>query len=163
MSRLFMDLFEDSVTEDKYDADLAELSFHMAVGGDNIGVVATGFSDKLAVLLKAMLERAVAFKVDGARFADLVDRVCGTEMIKGGGDADGQYRLSLKNFKLADPYRQIGTWQSYATKPVAWTKEEKLQELECTLSRGVMRYSRKCVSDRSDHAKRHRGVRQGDL
>ena len=84
MSRLFMDLFEDSVTEDKYDADLAELSFHMSFGGDNIGVVATGFSDKLAVLLKAMLERAVAFKVDEARFADLVDRVCGTEMIKGG-------------------------------------------------------------------------------
>jgi insulysin len=77
LSRLFFDLFDDSVTEDKYDADLAELSFHLSFsGGDSVGFIATGFSDKLAVLLKAMLERVVVFKVDEARFADLADRVC---------------------------------------------------------------------------------------
>lgn len=81
MSKLFTDLFEDSVIEDKYDADLAELSFHLSYGGDSLGIVATGFSDKLAVLLKAMLERAVAFKVDEARFADLVDRVRSTNLV----------------------------------------------------------------------------------
>ena len=54
---------------------MAELSFSLWYGGESIGIGAGGFSDKLAVLLQAMLERFVAFKVDPGRFADVVDDV----------------------------------------------------------------------------------------
>lgn len=75
LARLFCDLYRDSITEDIYDADLAELSFSLWYSGDHIGIGAGGFSDKLAVLVETMLQRLVEFKVDEARFAGIADDV----------------------------------------------------------------------------------------
>lgn len=79
LGRVLCDMFRDSITEDTYDADMAELSFSLYYGGETIGVAAGGFSDKLAVLLQTMLERFASFKVDPKRFPEIVDDVgcCG--------------------------------------------------------------------------------------
>ncbi|ORY34641.1 putative A-factor processing enzyme [Naematelia encephala] len=114
LGRLFCELFSDSITEDVYDADLAELSFSLQYTPEAISVGAAGFSDKLAVLVETMLTKLVAFEVDAARFGDIVEDV----------------RQHWKNFKLGDPIHQAVHWDGYAVSQVAWTQDEKLAELE---------------------------------
>lgn len=75
LSRLFCDLFSDSITEDVYDADLAELSFNLWNTSHWIQISAGGFSDKLAVLTEKMLEKFVNYKVDEARFQEVAEAV----------------------------------------------------------------------------------------
>ena len=78
LARVFCDLFRDSITEDIYDADLAELSFNLGYAGEAIGISAGGFSDKLAVLLETMLTRLAAFEVDETRWIGVIDDVSKT-------------------------------------------------------------------------------------
>jgi insulysin len=75
LARLFCELFSDAITQDVYDASLAELSFHLFYAGDYISISAGGFSDKLAVLTETMLKKLVTFEVDEDRFAKIVDQV----------------------------------------------------------------------------------------
>lgn len=75
LTKLFCELFSDSITEDVYDASLAELSFNLFYAGENICVSAGGFSDKLAVLTETMLEKLKNYKVDPERFAKLKETV----------------------------------------------------------------------------------------
>lgn len=77
LGRVFCDLFRDSIGEDIYDAEMAELSFNLGYAGESITISAGGFSDKLALLLQAMLERLAAFKIDEARYTGVVDDVSG--------------------------------------------------------------------------------------
>jgi insulysin len=75
LTKLFCELFSDSITEDVYDASLAELSFNLFYAGEHICVAAGGFSDKLAVLTETMLEKLKTYKVDPERFAKLKETV----------------------------------------------------------------------------------------
>jgi len=133
LARLFCDLFRDSITEDTYDADLAELSFNLWYAGESISVGAAGFSDKLAVLTETMLKRLMKYEVDEGRFTGVVEEVCIYIFFRKHSPQSLQLKLNWKNFPLSDPYRQAAFWSSYVTTQISWTKEEQLQELECEL------------------------------
>ena len=75
LARLFCELFSDSITEDIYDADMAELSFNINFSPEFISVGAAGFSDRLAVLLETMLKKMMVFEADRKRFDSIVDDV----------------------------------------------------------------------------------------
>lgn len=75
LSKLFCELYSDAITEDVYDASLAELSFHLFYSGEYICIAAGGFSDKLEVLTETMLQKLKDYKVDPERFAKLSDTV----------------------------------------------------------------------------------------
>ncbi|WVO15036.1 hypothetical protein L204_102679 [Cryptococcus depauperatus] len=114
LSRLFCDLFSDAITEDVYDADLAELSFHLYSTHNWIQISACGFSDKLSVLTEKMLEKFVNYKVDESRFQEIAEAL----------------RLYWKNFGMSDPWKIARFYSSYVTHEIIWTQEEKLKELE---------------------------------
>ncbi|WVQ66403.1 uncharacterized protein L199_004583 [Kwoniella botswanensis] len=130
LSRLFCDLFSDSITEDVYDADLAELSFSLWNEHQWIGISAGGFSDKLAVLTETMLKKLKEFKVDEGRFREIVEAT----------------RLEWKNFALADPYGIALFWDAYVTRETAWTQEERLKELEYVTSADVEAFGKEVLS-----------------
>lgn len=75
LARIFCDLYRDSITEDVYDADLAELSYHLYYAGESIAISAGGFSDRLAVLLETMLVKLAKFDVDMDRWGGVVEEV----------------------------------------------------------------------------------------
>lgn len=114
LGRLLCDMFSDSITEEIYDAELAELSFGMWYAGDAICVNVGGFTDKLALLLEKMLRKFMDFEIDAERFDKVVDRT----------------KLLWKNFALGEPYHVAHYWSSYVTTQVMWTQEEKLKEIE---------------------------------
>nr|XP_019043437.1 insulysin [Kwoniella bestiolae CBS 10118]OCF22367.1 insulysin [Kwoniella bestiolae CBS 10118] len=130
LSRLFCDLFSDSITEDVYDADLAELSFSLWNEHRWIGISAGGFSDKLAVLTETMLKKFKEFKVDEGRFREIVEAT----------------RMEWKNFALADPYGIALFWDAYVTRETAWTQEERLKELEFVTLSDVEAFGKEVLS-----------------
>ncbi|KAL7425090.1 metalloprotease [Cryptotrichosporon argae] len=114
LSRVFCDLFEDSITEDVYDASLAELGFSIWYRPDGISITARGFSDKLEMLTEQMLRKLVAHKVDRERFGKIVE----------------QTKQHWRNFALEEPYHVAPYWTSYAITSRQWTQAEKLAEIE---------------------------------
>jgi len=75
LSKLFCELYSDSITEDVYDASLAELSFSFFYSGEYMCIAAGGFTDKLPVLTETMLDKLKKYKVDPERFAKISDQV----------------------------------------------------------------------------------------
>jgi insulysin len=75
LSKLFCELYSDSITEDVYDASLAELSFSFFYSGEYMCIAAGGFTDKLPVLTETMLDKLKKYEVDPERFAKISDQV----------------------------------------------------------------------------------------
>ncbi|WVR07976.1 hypothetical protein IAU60_005019 [Kwoniella sp. DSM 27419] len=130
LSRLFCDIFSDSITEDVYDADLAELGFSLWAEHGWIAISAGGFSDKLAVLTETMLKKLVDFKIDEGRFKEIAEAT----------------RLEWKNFDLGDPYGIALFWDAYVTRETAWTTKERLAELEHVTAAEVQAFGREILS-----------------
>ncbi|GMK56588.1 hypothetical protein CspeluHIS016_0304280 [Cutaneotrichosporon spelunceum] len=126
LTRLLCDAFTDSITEDVYDAELAELSFHLWYSGDSMSLLIGGFSDKLPLLTETMLNKLMNFKVDPDRFDKLVY----------------QAKMQWSNFPLAEPYQVAHYWSTYVTTQRAWSPEEKLKELEHVSADDVQAFSR---------------------
>jgi insulysin len=114
LARLLCDLYSDSIVEDVYDAELAELGFSLWYAGDTINVAVQGFTDKQALLLETMLTKLTNFEVDPKRFDKIVDQI----------------KLHWKNFELSEPYHVAMYWHSYVTSQVMWSQKEKLAEIE---------------------------------
>lgn len=126
LTRLLCDAFTDSITEDVYDAELAELSFHLWYSGDSISLLVGGFSDKLPLLTETMVSKLVGLKVNPERFDKLVY----------------QAKMQWANFPLAEPYQVAHYWSSYVTTQRVWTPEEKLKEIEHISAADVQAFGR---------------------
>ncbi|WVQ84726.1 hypothetical protein IAT38_006883 [Cryptococcus sp. DSM 104549] len=130
LSRLFCDLFSDAITEDVYDADLAELSFGLWNTHHWIQISAGGFSDKLAVFTETMLDKFVNYQVDEGRFQEIAEAT----------------RLHWKNFAMSDPWKVARFWDAYVTHDPTWTQEEKLAELEHITAADVQAFGKEVLS-----------------
>jgi insulysin len=75
LSRLFVDLFRDSIAEETYDAELAGLQFSLDYAGDSLTIGTVGYNDKLPALTEKMLGLMRSFKVDESRFELIRDQV----------------------------------------------------------------------------------------
>ncbi|RXK37995.1 insulysin [Tremella mesenterica] len=127
LTKLLTELFQDSITEDIYDADLANLSFGVSSGNHELYVSAQGFSDKLSALTEAMLLKLVAFEVDPQRFDEIKDAL----------------ELSWKNFELKPPHSLASYWASYAQcPPNVWTSAERLVEIQHVTAADVQAFAK---------------------
>ncbi|GAA6021682.1 hypothetical protein JCM11491_001357 [Sporobolomyces phaffii] len=113
-SRLFTELVRDSLNEYSYDADLAGLSYSFEQQGDGILLNADGYNDKLAVLLRVVVERMKGLKVDPKRFDIIVD----------------QMRRLYVNFALEEPYNHVAIEVSHLTQATSYTIQQKLEALD---------------------------------
>lgn len=85
LTSLLCEVFTDAVTEDVYDAELAELYFRVYAAGDYIGITTRGFSDKLSVLSERMLGKLVKLEIDPERFREIIDQVSLRNLVRGKG------------------------------------------------------------------------------
>jgi len=111
-------MFSDAITEESYDASLAELDFHLQFNGEAIQISASGFSDKLSVLTETMLQKLMEFNIDEERFEKIKDSI----------------KRHWVNFSMSEPFNLANYWYQYATAENMWTQEEKLKELDCKSS-----------------------------
>ncbi|GAA5900616.1 uncharacterized protein JCM6883_002901 [Sporobolomyces salmoneus] len=112
-SKLFTELVRDSLNEYSYDADLAGLSYSFEQQGDGILLNADGYNDKLAVLLRVVVERMKGLKVDKKRSDIIVDQI----------------RRLYVNFALEEPYNHVSIDASHLTQATSYTIQQKLDAL----------------------------------
>jgi insulysin len=131
VSRLYCELFQDSITEEIYDAKLAGLKYSLEHGAKSISVHVRGYNDKLPMFLKKMLKMMKDFTVRGERFAIIKEQVslqcwyvCMYLRLN-----FVQLERECRNFDLREPYLLTGYHSSYARSERAWTRSEELTEL----------------------------------
>lgn len=135
MGNLVMDLFADSITEDVYDAELADLHFHAYWSGEAYVLSISGYSDKMPLLLEDMTKKLKAFGPTQERFEKLVDRVSRTRATI---MLTLQSLRSWRNKAKSNPYQLASYWSQYASDEVMWTYDEKVAEvLSTSLGSGI--------------------------
>lgn len=119
LTRLFVELFKDSIAEETYDAELAGLQFSIDYGGgDSVTLGTVGYNDKLPALMEKMVKMMKSFKVvgrDSKRFEVVRD----------------QLKRNWLNMKMEEPYQLVLYYSHYAEAENMWTMQEKVDELEC--------------------------------
>lgn len=71
MTRLFIDLFLDQVTEDFYAAEMAGLNYHLYPHQGGMSLHVSGLSDKQTILIAQLIDKLMACEIGQARF-DLI-------------------------------------------------------------------------------------------
>jgi len=74
MTRLFVDVFRDSLTEFAYDAELAGVHSSVRHTTDGIDLTVSGYHDKLPAYLNTIVERLTSVRVEPERFLAIRDR-----------------------------------------------------------------------------------------
>lgn len=111
---LFVNLLNDSLTEYAFNAQLAGLSYELngTIYGAKLKVM--GFSDKMPIFLRKIMEHLIDFKVDQKKF----------EMFK------DKYTRELKNFSAIESYLYSEYYINTIMTEVRWTKEELYQSTQ---------------------------------
>jgi insulysin len=123
MSRLVADLVTDSLTEYSYYADLAGLRYAISEDEHGLQLIVSGYNDKIAVLLRKVLETLRTFQVDPNRLAVMKE----------------QLKLDYENFRLNHPFRISNYWSRYLLQENGWTKDELLAEVSRQSIFAIMR------------------------
>lgn len=114
LSVMFVQLFRDSLNEYAYDAELAGLRYNLNSTAYGVSLSLKGYSDKLHVLLKKVMEKMVSFKIDPKRFEILKEL----------------YGRSLRNFYAEQPHQHAVYFTSVVMSELLWTQVELLNSLE---------------------------------
>ncbi|KAH9941260.1 LuxS/MPP-like metallohydrolase [Epithele typhae] len=114
LSRLLVDLVDDALAEVTYDASLADLAYALSNHTDGLVLHVSGYRDKLAVLLRTVLEKLRTLAVAPDRLRVAKEKI----------------RREYENFYLQQPSNLSEQFARWAYEPVVWTPAEKVPELE---------------------------------
>lgn len=113
LARLYVDLVKDALNEYAYPADVAGLSYSLESNQEGLLFTASGYSDKLSLLIAKVLEKMKSLAVAEDRFALAKEKL----------------ERQLSNFDLEAPYQHAMYYFNYLTQESLWTHQEKLAEL----------------------------------
>ena len=113
-ARLFTELVVDALNEYSYDASIARLHFDVAPQANALMLSVTGYNDKLAVLLKVVVEHLRTLVIDPQRF----------ELVR------DQLRQTYENFNLAAPSAHASYRSAYMTVQTMYLPSEQLESLK---------------------------------
>lgn len=112
-TKMFCELVKDALVEYSYDADIAGLEYGLASYGQGLDIDVSGYSDKMAVLLRKVLLSMRDLEVKPDRFRIVKERVL----------------RNYRNSNYQQPYHQVGNYLSWLTKEKGWINEQYLAEL----------------------------------
>lgn len=111
LTSMFVSNFKDSLTEYKYDAELAGLDFSMSATKQGLSLDIRGYHQKQSVLLDKIISAMRSFKVDQDRFEVLKEA----------------FVRALKNFEMEQPHSHATYRINCILGEKSWPKEELLQ------------------------------------
>lgn len=114
LTRLFVDLVEDSLSEITYDASLAGLHYSIENKKDGISLSVRGYNDKLPVLLGTVVDHLRAIDIREERLKVFLE----------------QLERTYKNFYLEQPSNMSQYYLGAALTERIWSPAEKLAELQ---------------------------------
>ena len=113
LEALYVNLLQDAVTEITYPALLAGLGAGFYHDSRGIGLKISGYDEKQAVLLEAMVEAITTAQFDAARFANIKD-----DLVR-----------QLENFKTLRPFQQVMARAEQLLVHGEWDENALLNEL----------------------------------
>ena len=72
---MLIDLVDDALSEITYDADVSGLGYSLSCHDEGLSVSVGGYNDKLAVLLRIVLDKLRTLGVDPERLSIVLDKV----------------------------------------------------------------------------------------
>ncbi|PVF92439.1 hypothetical protein CPB86DRAFT_819632 [Serendipita vermifera] len=115
MTKFVECLVTDALTEYSYDASLADLDYSIVFDDDgNLLLQTGGYTDKMAVLLRQLLEKTKHHVVQPDRFLVYKEEL----------------RQSFENTKKKEPHLLVHDWMNYALRNISWTVDEMLNEID---------------------------------
>ncbi|KAH9855602.1 LuxS/MPP-like metallohydrolase [Lenzites betulinus] len=124
LSRLLVNLVEDALAEVTYAADLAGLSYSVTNQIEGLTVTAGGYSDKLPVLLRIVLEKLRGLQVQPDRLRVVKEEV----------------KREYENFYMSQPSHLSESYAAWMFMPTIWTPAEKLPELSSISESDIERH-----------------------
>ncbi|PYH38592.1 uncharacterized protein BO87DRAFT_442857 [Aspergillus neoniger CBS 115656] len=124
MTRLYVDLVEDSFDEYAYNADKAGLSYDISENAQGLIIELKGFNDKMSVLLKKVLLAVRDLEVKQEQSDVAKERVW----------------KAYKNFDYLEPYRQINTFSRLLINERSWAPSQLLEELPAVTAEDIHSY-----------------------
>nr|GAT43337.1 insulin-degrading enzyme [Mycena chlorophos]GAT43339.1 insulin-degrading enzyme [Mycena chlorophos] len=124
LTKLYSDIITDSLTEYAYDASLAMLDYRFIGHSGGLYIAINGYNDKLAVLVKHVLEKIKSSAVDPARLKVMKEQV----------------KRDLENFWLGQSYTLSDHFLRYSLSETQWTTDEMLKELPSTTAEELQKH-----------------------
>ncbi|PQE23415.1 a-pheromone processing metallopeptidase ste23 protein [Rutstroemia sp. NJR-2017a BBW] len=125
MTRLYVDLVEDSLKEYTYNAEIAGLNYSISESAQGLNIEIDGFNDKMSVLLEKVLLGVRDLNIKQERFNVVKEKV----------------RKAYKNFDYREPYRQINAFSRMLISERSWAPFEMLEELPAVTAEDLRSYS----------------------
>jgi insulysin len=113
-SQIFASLVEESLASYSYDATLAGLAYSVGNEVDGLELVVSGYSDKLPLLLKVVLEKLRDFEADPKQFEVVHERLT----------------RAYKNTKQNNPSTMADSHLRHLTRQTHWTFDDRLEVLK---------------------------------
>ncbi|KAI8985011.1 LuxS/MPP-like metallohydrolase [Trametes punicea] len=124
LTRLLVDLVEDALAELTYDASLAGLSYSVVNQIEGLTVSVGGFSDKIHVLLRTVLEKLCELRVQPDRLRVFREKI----------------KRQYENFYIGQPSSLSESYATWMFMPTVWTPEQKLPELSSITQSDIERH-----------------------
>ncbi|GAA5879693.1 hypothetical protein JCM8547_008957 [Rhodosporidiobolus lusitaniae] len=131
LTQLFTNIVEEALSAYAYDASLAHLDYSLGVETDGFMLVVSGYTDKLPLLQKVVLEKVRSLQVEGKVFELVHDRLV----------------RAYKNAKLNNPYQLADSNIRLLTRETHWTYDERLAALEGLTSSDVEQHASSLLSE----------------
>ncbi|CAI4047324.1 hypothetical protein N7582_004052 [Saccharomyces uvarum] len=114
LSTLYIQMINDALKDLQYDAACADLRISFVKTNQGLDITASGFNEKLIVLLTRFLQGVVSFEPKKDRFEILKDKTI----------------RHLKNLLYEVPYSQMSNYYNSLINERSWSTAEKLQVFE---------------------------------
>ncbi|KAF8743460.1 Peptidase M16, partial [Rhizoctonia solani] len=130
LSRMFVDLVKDTLTEFTYDAELAGMKYSIVCDGASIMVVSEGYNDKLSVLMEHVLEKVKSIVITQDRVTVIAE----------------QLQQEIENFYLTQPYTLSNYYADHFLRETSWTPKQKLAELDYVTPNDIQHHARELLA-----------------
>ncbi|KAI7693124.1 hypothetical protein SSS_03344 [Sarcoptes scabiei] len=114
INSLFVMMFQDSITEFLYDAQLAGLSVRISNAIYGLNLEFYGYNQKMEVFFQNILDKLVNFEVDSERFEILKEK----------------YVRNLKNYPTQPLYYLASYYLKLMTSEYSWSYDELIESLD---------------------------------
>ncbi|KAH7343303.1 Metalloenzyme, LuxS/M16 peptidase-like protein [Rhizoctonia solani] len=130
LSRMFVELVKDTLTELTYDAELAGMKYSIVCDGASIVVISEGYNDKLSVLLEHVLEKVKGITITQDRVTVIAE----------------QLQQEVENFYLTQPYTLSNYYADHLLRETGWTPRQRLVELEYVTLRDIQYHAQEILA-----------------
>lgn len=124
MTRIYVDLIEDSLNTYAYDADIAGLGYSVSESTQGLVIELNGFNDKISVLLEKVLLAVRDLDVKEERFNVAKERV----------------RKAYKNFDYRDSHQQTTAFSLMLMSERSWVASQMLEDIPAITAHDIRSY-----------------------